>query len=84
MRAADAAREARSPCRRGKWRARCDALEADLPANHLDIGAIAVACALGYLDLRYANEPWRDGHPKLAAWYEDISKHPCMATTRPA
>jgi glutathione S-transferase len=35
-----------------------DALEADPPANHLDIGAIAVACALGYLDFRFAGEPW--------------------------
>jgi glutathione S-transferase len=58
-------------------------LEADLPANHIDIGAIAVACALGYLDLRYAHEPWRDEHPKLAAWYTEIAKHPCMAKTSP-
>ena len=84
MRAHDADRDKAIATQARKVARAVDALEADLPANHLDIGAIAVACALGYLDLRYANEPWRDGHPKLAAWYEDISKHPCMATTRPA
>jgi tripartite-type tricarboxylate transporter receptor subunit TctC len=29
------------------------------------IGEITIGCALGYLDFRYANEPWRPGHPKL-------------------
>ena len=59
------------------------ALEADIPANHLDIGCIAVACALGYLDLRFAADPWRDGHPALAAWYDAMNKHPCLARTMP-
>jgi hypothetical protein len=27
------------------------------------IGEITIGCALGYLDFRYANEPWRPGHP---------------------
>jgi glutathione S-transferase len=60
-----------------------DALEADVPAAHVDIGTIAVACALGYLDLRYAHEPWREGHPLLAAWYDDITTRPCLALTGP-
>ena len=53
-----------------------DALEADPPHRHVDIGSIAVACALGYLDFRYAADPWRPGHPKLAAWYEEFSEEP--------
>ncbi len=61
-----------------------DALEADLPHNHVDIGSISVACALGYLDFRFASENWRDGHPKLAAWFEGFSANPAIATTAPA
>jgi glutathione S-transferase len=55
------------------------ALEAELPAVHVDIGTIAVACALAYLDLRFAADAWRDGHPGLAAWYEAMSQQPCLA-----
>jgi glutathione S-transferase len=44
------------------------ALEAAPPdPSARDIGAIALACALGYLDLRFAGR-WRQGHPRLAAW----------------
>ena len=57
------------------------ALEADTPANHLDIGSISIACALGYLDLRFSHEPWRDSHPTLAAWYETMKQRPCMERT---
>ena len=49
----------------------------------LDIGAVAVGCALGYLDFRYADRKWRDGHPKLAAWFERVSKRPSFAKTVP-
>ena len=47
------------------------------------IGEITVACALGYLDFRFANEPWRPGHPKLDAWYARVVKLPAMAGTMP-
>ena len=47
------------------------------------IGEITIGCALGYLDFRYANEPWRPGHPKLAAWYEKVVKLPPLAETMP-
>ncbi|MDN3987278.1 glutathione S-transferase N-terminal domain-containing protein [Zwartia vadi] len=47
------------------------------------IGDIAVACALGYLDFRFAHEPWRPGHPKLAAWYASIESLPPIAKTVP-
>ena len=59
------------------------ALEADPPGRHVDIGAIAVACALGYLDFRYGEEGWRAAHPKLAAWFEEFSAHPGIARTVP-
>jgi glutathione S-transferase len=47
------------------------------------IGEITIGCALGYLDLRYANEPWRPGHPKLEAWYAKVAALPAMARTAP-
>jgi glutathione S-transferase len=60
-----------------------DALEADPPYRHADIGSITVACALGYLDFRFAAQPWRDGRPKLAAWYEAFAQNPGIAQTVP-
>jgi glutathione S-transferase len=47
------------------------------------IGDIAVACALGYLDFRFASEPWRADHPKLAAWYASVAELPPIAQTMP-
>jgi len=47
------------------------------------IGEITIGCALGYLDFRYANEPWRPGHPKLEAWYAKVVKLPPLAETLP-
>lgn len=47
------------------------------------IGEVTVACALGYLDFRFANEAWRPGHPKLAAWYESVLKLPAIIQTMP-
>ncbi len=60
-----------------------DELERHVPHRVVDIGAISVACALGYLDFRYAAEPWRDGRPQLAGWYNAFAQNPCMAQTRP-
>jgi glutathione S-transferase len=60
-----------------------DALEADPPHKLVDIGSIAVACALGYLDFRFGADPWREDHPKLAAWYEAFAQNPAIAETAP-
>jgi glutathione S-transferase len=60
-----------------------DALEADPPHRILDIGSISVACALGYLDFRFAAEPWRETRPKLAAWFEAFDDNPAIAQTVP-
>lgn len=49
----------------------------------LDIGSISVGCALGYLDFRYADRDWRGKHPKLAAWFEAISKRESFRRTVP-
>ena len=47
------------------------------------IGEITIGCALGYLDFRYPNEPWRPGHPKLEAWYAKVAALPPLARTTP-
>ena len=36
------------------------------------IGEMTIGCALGYLDFRFANDPWRPGHPNSPAWYEKV------------
>lgn len=58
-------------------------LEQDPPKDLADIGAIATACALGYLDFRFAHEPWREAHPRLAAWWAEVSAAPAIARTAP-
>ena len=45
--------------------------------------AIAVACALGYRDFRFAGIDWRSTHPKLAAWYTAFAARPSMQATVP-
>ena len=62
-----------------------DALEAEADSlNGLSsYGEITIACALGYLDFRFANEPWRPGHPKLTAWYDKVVAMKPMAATMP-
>lgn len=57
----------------GKIDRALDALEAAPPAGLTDIGHIAVACALGYLDLRFAGA-WREKHPRLVAWLEKFAR----------
>jgi glutathione S-transferase len=47
------------------------------------IGSLAVACALSYLDFRYGHEPWREGHPRLAAWFAGVCDAPALVRTMP-
>ncbi len=62
-------------------------LEANPPAlpkdaAGLDVGHIAIACALGYLDLRFAGR-WRENHPKLVAWLDAFAGlTPAFAKTK--
>jgi glutathione S-transferase len=57
--------------------------QADRFATDPTIGEFAVACALGYLDLRYADLDWRGTHPALARWYEDFSTRESLTATVP-
>ncbi|HTR17430.1 MAG TPA: glutathione S-transferase N-terminal domain-containing protein [Acetobacteraceae bacterium] len=84
QRPSEAARDAVIARQKGIIAHALDALEAEPPPVHLDIGAIAVACALGYLDLRFAEDAWRQNRPALAGWFEEISRHKGLAETAPA
>ncbi|MEH6629909.1 MAG: glutathione S-transferase N-terminal domain-containing protein [Halopseudomonas aestusnigri] len=52
-------------------------------AKIFGIGEITLACALGYLDFRYADENWRKDCPALTKWFEEISRHPSFIKTSP-
>lgn len=63
-----------------------DALEADAPVmakSPLSIGHVAAACALGFLDFRFATMPWREGRPLLDAWFTTMADRVSMSTTVP-
>lgn len=81
----DEGRQSYIALQQGKVSRALDELEkqADSLGDLSTIGEIAIGCALGYLDFRYANEPWRPGHPKLAAWYEKVVKLAPLAETMP-
>jgi glutathione S-transferase len=47
------------------------------------IGEIAIACAIGYLDVRVPNDGWRDRYRELAGWLDKFSRWPSMIATKP-
>lgn len=46
--------------------------------GRVDIGTLTVACALWYLDLRFADFGWRDRHPAVALWYTAFATRPSL------
>jgi glutathione S-transferase len=48
-----------------------------------DIGTISVACALGYLDFRFADLEWRRHHERLAEWFEQFAQRESIRATAP-
>lgn len=52
-------------------------------ANRFDLGDIALACGLAYLDFRLAEIPWRAQHPHLAQWFDSVDQRPSMRATAP-
>ena len=83
MRPPDAARSAAMARHKAAIGRALAMLEAGVPHQALDIGTISLGCALGYLDFRFAHEPWRPACPQLAAWLTAFAAHPCMAQTAP-
>ena len=51
--------------------------------GNLNMGQIAVACALGYLDFRHDAKQWRNGYSNLASWNEKIRELPALIKTTP-
>lgn len=70
---------------KGKIARALDVLESEAPdlRDRIDIGTIAIGCALGYLDFRFADDNWRNGRPRLADWYAGFADRPSMQQTRP-
>jgi glutathione S-transferase len=79
----DAARDAWIARQRAAISRTLDELERDPPHAAIDIGSIAVACAVGYLDFRFGGEPWRPGRARLGAWFAEFAKNPPIALTVP-
>jgi glutathione S-transferase len=56
---------------------------AALSAAPFGIGHIAIGCALSYLDFRYTDEDWRQGHPRIASWHAAFAARPSVRATEP-
>ena len=50
----------------------------------VDMGQIAIGCALGYLDFRFGDRAWQATRPALAAWHRAFAARPAMLATAPA
>lgn len=52
-------------------------------AGPLDMGQVALGCALSYIDFRHGARNWRAAHPKLAAWEAEFAARDNMKATAP-
>jgi glutathione S-transferase len=61
-------------------------IEAHAPSwgDAFDLGKITLACALGYLDFRFADLDWRARAPQAAAWHARIGARASMQATMPS
>ena len=57
--------------------------EAGRLGDTVDIGTLTLACALGYLDFRYAADQWRSQHKALAGWFAKFAERPSIKQTAP-
>jgi glutathione S-transferase len=51
---------------------------------HFSLSDVAVGCALGYLDLRFAEVNWRDAHPNLTKLQDKLMLRPSFVESLPA
>jgi glutathione S-transferase len=79
----------RSPTAVAHWRVQMlralAEMDTQLPQipSALNLGQIAFASGLGYLDLRFPQLNWRATHPALAAWFIEISQRKSLRATEP-
>lgn len=70
-----------------EWIARQrQAIERTIPrveteSGRFDLGDIALACGLAYMDFRLPENPWRASRPDLARWLDDVNQRPSMRAT---
>lgn len=50
--------------------------------SQVTAASIWTAAALGYLDFRFADWPWRDDRPRLTAFYDAFAQRPSMQATK--
>lgn len=73
----------------GKIHASLDAMNKSLGDSahcmgvNYSLADIAVGCALGYLDLKFAELGWRADHPNLARLHDKLSQRPSFVDTAP-
>jgi glutathione S-transferase len=65
-----------------------DALEREAatladPRARPDLAAIAIGCALGFVDFHFKGYAWRDTHPSLGVWFDAFRERPSMKATEP-
>jgi len=53
-------------------------------SGQVDMGQIALGCALGYLDFRHGDRGWRDGRPQLSDWFGGFESRDSMQMTVPS
>ncbi len=51
------------------------------PAGRFDLGDCALTAALMYLDYRFEDRPWREGRPRLAAFFESAKGRASVQAT---
>ena len=69
-----------------KLRSCVDALEREaeaLASSGFTVGHLAIGVAVSYLDFRFADLAWRDGHPALAAWHASFDARPSVQANPP-
>ena len=60
-----------------------DELEQTTFPDALDLGQIAIACAIEWLEFRKPLADIRAGRPRLFAWFEGVQKRPSFVATAP-
>lgn len=58
--------------------------EADLLEKPLDLAQIALACCLGYTDVRFPDLGWRTQAPGVAAWHAQVEQRPSFVACAPS
>jgi glutathione S-transferase len=53
------------------------------PKGRPDVAAIAIGCALGFVDFHFKDFDWRAKHPALGRWYDAFARRPSMTATAP-